>query len=211
MVNSTATDELNAVSAITMVVIVAFLAVVFIGFFGYTCTSGTFKMDKFDASNCFVIEALLESNANASTETLPTTVPEAPCGDFTTLNCPTIRCQVDEIQGVCEDTGEPLEEVDCHLAVYQTVDTCPVVGCEWGNGQCAQPGKLCGYESDIQRCKNRDDCNWDYFRPSYSVCLPKSQPATDGACEDLGAGREADCTAAPGCTWSDGSCATTST
>jgi len=206
MVN-TAANELNATSALLMVVLVVFIAIVIIGFFGYTCTSGTFDMAKFDASNCFIIQGLFESNV--SVETLPTMVPDAPCGDFTTLNCPTIRCQVDEVQGVCEDTGEPLEEVDCHLEDYQTVDTCPVVGCEWGNGQCAQPGKLCGYVSDMQTCVNRDDCNWDFFRPSYSVCLPKSQPTTEGVCSDIGAGREADCTAAPGCTWSDGTCTQT--
>lgn len=198
MVN--AANELNATSALLMVVIAVFFILAITGFFAYTCTSGTFDMNKFDASNCFVIEALLESNV--SVETLPTMVPEAQCGDFTMFNCPDLRCQVDEVQGVCEDAGEPLEEVDCHLADYQSENTCPVVGCEWGGGQCAQPGKLCGYEKDIQRCVNRDECNWDFFRPSYSVCLHESQPTTDGQCSDLGSGRQADCAAAPGCTWS---------
>ena len=199
----------DASSAMLMIIITCCITLAVTGFFGYTCTSGTFDVGKIDASNCFIIPGLFESNVAAGTS--PTSVPESPCGNFTMLNCPTIRCQVDEVQGVCEDTGEPLEEVDCHLEVYQSENACPVVGCEWGGGQCAQPGKLCGYESDIQRCVNRDDCNWDFFRPSYGVCLSKSQPTTDGNCEDLGAGREADCTAAAGCTWSNGSCATTPT
>ena len=208
--DAAASNEANATSAIVMVLIVALLAVLVLGFFGYTCTSGTFDIAKFDAANCFVLDELLESNV-VTTETLPTMVPEPPCGQYTMFNCPSVRCQVDDVQGVCEDAGQPFEEVDCHLANYQSEDTCPLVGCEWGGGQCAQPGKLCGYERDIQTCVNRDDCNWDFFRPAYGVCIPKSTPTTDGQCSDLGSGRQADCDAAPGCAWSSetGTCTQT--
>ena len=196
-------NEANAIGALSMLFIAFAFSMSLAASFGYTCTSGTFDVNQFNAANCFVIEGLFESNT-AITDNL--TVPEVPCSDFTVLNCPMGRCQVDEVQGVCEDSGEPLKTVECSQARYQDENSCPIVGCEWGSGQCAKPGELCGYESDIQTCVNRDECNWDFFRPSYAVCLYKTEPQTPGTCEDLGPGRQADCTAAPGCVWSDDKC-----
>ena len=193
-------NEANASSAIIMVVVFVCVIMLVVGFFGYTCTSGTFDMNKFDASNCFVLQSLLTSNT--STITSSPTIPPTPCGDYTMFSCPPSRCQVDEVQGVCEDSGEPLEEVPCGLAEYQTADTCPIVGCEWGGGQCAQVGELCGYVTDRQTCVNRGECNWDFFRPSYAACISNTRPTSPGDCSVLN-NRSDDCTAAPGCVYTD--------
>lgn len=193
----------DATSALLVVMIAAFAIALVAGFFVYTCTSGTFEIDRFNASNCFIVPGLFTSNTAITTDIL---APDAKCSDYTILNCPPRDCQVDRVQGVCEDEGSPLEEISCHQSVYQSADTCPVVGCEWGGGQCAKVGELCGYEADIQRCENRDECHWDFFRPSYGVCLSKTQPKNpDGPCSNLNS-RQAECEALSGCTWNNSTC-----
>lgn len=193
----------DATSAFLILMVAAFAMVLVGGFFAYTCTSGTFDMNQFDASNCFIIEGVFASNV---AQTSDVTAPDAKCSDYTVLNCPPDDCQVDEVEGVCEDVGSPLAEVSCHLDQYQSSDTCPLVGCDWGGGQCAKVGKLCSHEEDVQRCENRDECHWDFFRPSYGLCLSKTQTKTpDGVCSDLNS-RQTECEVLPGCSWSNGSC-----
>lgn len=185
----------NASSAMIVTFIVVAFIILIVAFFGYTCTSGTFSFDNFSVSNCFVIEGLFTSNT-ATTQSV--TVPDLPCSEWTTLNCPKGRCQVDEVQGVCEDFGEPLERLMCEAQMYQSADTCPLVGCEWGEEQCAQPGELCAYVGSSEACNQRTNCHWDFYRPVYAMCVPKTTALSEVDCSVMN-GSKLDCLDAPDC------------
>lgn len=186
---------------ILLLVLVLFAALAL--FFGWTCTSGTFKSNAFSVSNCFVVPGLFTSNVAV---TAPTIAPDAPCSEWNVFNCPSDRCQVDEVEGVCEDLGSPLMELDCGADKYQSAIDCPVVGCEWNvdEERCAAFGEHCAYIITKDKCDARQDCQWDRYRPAYATCITTDKPLSPTDCRVIF--NENECREDNECTWRGDTC-----
>jgi len=171
----------DLLSGVVITVLVMFLVSALTLFFGWTCTSGTFTSNTFNVSNCFVVPGLFTSNVAV---TAPNIAPDAPCSDWNIFNCPSSRCQVDEVEGVCEDLGSALMELNCGADRYQSAITCPVVGCEWSidEEKCAGFGEHCSYMISKEKCEERLDCQWDRYRGGYAMCMTTSKPLSPVDC-----------------------------
>lgn len=185
-------------SGLTILFLVFVLVAALVLFFGWTCTSGTFKSNAFSVSNCFVVPGLFTSNVAV---TAPALAPDAPCAEWNVFNCPSDRCQVDEVEGVCEDLGSPLMELDCGADKYQSAIDCPVVGCEWNvdEERCAAFGEHCAYIITKDKCDARQDCQWDRYRPGYAMCITTAKTLSPTDCRVIF--NENECREDNECTW----------
>ena len=191
----------NILNATTIGVLLFVLVATLLVFFGWTCTAGTFDSNTFNVSNCFIVPGLFTSNVAV---TSPTLAPDAACDKWNVFNCPTTRCQVDEVQGVCEELGSDLMKIECTADEYQTALTCPYVGCEWNADEekCAGIGEHCSYQITKSGCETRQDCQWDKYRPVYAMCIPTTKSLSPVDCRVIY--NEDECTEDPECVYYPG-------
>jgi len=199
--NASASANADLLTTLSIIALVTVLVGALVLFFGWTCTSGTFTSNSFSVSNCFVVPGLFTSNVAV---TAPNIAPDAPCDKWNVFNCPPNRCQVDEVEGVCEDLGSPLLELDCGADKYQSAVDCPIVGCEWNidEERCAGFGEHCSYIISKDACDARMDCQWDRYRPGYATCITTSKSLSPVDCRVMF--NEDECKGDTECTWTSG-------